>query len=49
VGQGDLNDGNPASPAISDDRLYLKGAKYLWCVAEKKTALKDGADQAGKK
>lgn len=36
IGQGDLNDGNPSSPAISDDKLYLKGAKYLWCVGEKK-------------
>ena len=36
LGQGDLGDGNPASPAISDGKLFLKGAKYLWCVGEKK-------------
>lgn len=32
LGQGDLNDASPASPAISDGKLYFKGAKYLWCV-----------------
>jgi outer membrane protein assembly factor BamB len=36
LGQGDLGDGNPASPAISDGKLFLKGVKCLWCVGEKK-------------
>jgi outer membrane protein assembly factor BamB len=28
----DLGDGSPASPAVADGRLYLKGRRYLWCI-----------------
>ena len=34
LGEGDLGDNNPASPAVADGRLFLKGAKFLWCVGE---------------
>ncbi len=30
-----LNDHFPASPAIVNDCLYLRGVKYLYCIAEK--------------
>ncbi len=35
VGKGDLGDGCPASPAVADGRLYLKGQKFLYCVGKK--------------
>jgi len=28
----DLGDGGPASPAVTDGRLFLKGRKWLYCV-----------------
>jgi len=31
----DLGDPSPASPAVADGRLYLKGRKWLFCVAAK--------------
>lgn len=31
----DLGDPNHASPAVSEGRIYLKGEKFLWCVAMK--------------
>jgi outer membrane protein assembly factor BamB len=31
----DLADESPASPAVADGRLYLKGRKMLYCVGEK--------------
>lgn len=30
-----LEDGNYASPAISDGRIYLKGVKFLYCLGKK--------------
>jgi outer membrane protein assembly factor BamB len=35
IGTGDLNDGGAASPAVANGRLYLKGAKYLYCIGKK--------------
>jgi outer membrane protein assembly factor BamB len=32
----DLGDGCPASPAVSDGKLFLKGRKALYCIAAKK-------------
>jgi outer membrane protein assembly factor BamB len=31
----DLGDGSPASPAVADGRLYLKGRQYLYCIGKK--------------
>jgi len=31
----DLNDGSPASPAVANGRLYIKGARYLYCIGKK--------------
>jgi outer membrane protein assembly factor BamB len=31
----DLKDGSPASPAVANGRLYLKGARNLYCVGRK--------------
>ncbi len=31
----DLGDPCPASPAVSDGRIYLKGQRYLWCIGAK--------------
>ena len=31
----DLGDGCPASPAVADGRLYLKGRQYLYCIGKK--------------
>jgi outer membrane protein assembly factor BamB len=36
LGVNSLEDGNYASPAISDGRIYLKGVKYLYCIGGKK-------------
>ena len=35
VAKNDLGDGNQASPAVSDRKLYIKGQKYLWCIGNK--------------
>jgi outer membrane protein assembly factor BamB len=35
LGANDLGDGSPASPAVADGRLYLKGRRYLYCVGKK--------------
>lgn len=35
LGASSLDDGNYASPAISDGRIYLKGVKFLFCVGTK--------------
>jgi outer membrane protein assembly factor BamB len=32
LGTSDLNDASPASPAVAHGRLYIKGAKYLYCI-----------------
>jgi hypothetical protein len=31
----DLGDGSPASPAVANGRLYLKGARHLYCIGKK--------------
>lgn len=31
----DLGDGCPASPAVADGRIYLKGKHYLFCIGKK--------------
>jgi outer membrane protein assembly factor BamB len=31
----DLGDGSAASPAVAGGRLFLKGARYLWCIGKK--------------
>jgi outer membrane protein assembly factor BamB len=31
----DLGDASPASPAVSEGRIYLKGRRYLWCIGRK--------------
>jgi outer membrane protein assembly factor BamB len=31
----DLGDGSPASPAISEGRIHLRGRRFLWCVGKK--------------
>jgi outer membrane protein assembly factor BamB len=35
LGSSDLGDASPASPAVADGRLYLKGRRYLYCVGKK--------------
>ncbi len=35
LGTGDLGDGSAASPAIANGRLYIKGAKSLYCIGNK--------------
>src|SRR5262249_7747876 len=30
----ELGDGSPASPAVANGRLYLRGRRYLWCVGQ---------------
>lgn len=32
LGVNTLGDANRASPAVAGGRLYLKGARYLWCI-----------------
>jgi outer membrane protein assembly factor BamB len=34
LGAGDLGDGSAASPAVAAGRLYLKGKKFLYCIAD---------------
>jgi hypothetical protein len=31
----ELNDGFDASPALVDGEIFLRGQKYLYCIAEK--------------
>jgi outer membrane protein assembly factor BamB len=31
----DLGDGSPASPAVADGHIYLKGRRYLYCIGKK--------------
>jgi outer membrane protein assembly factor BamB len=31
----DLKDGSSASPAVANGRLYIKGAKFLYCIGKK--------------
>ena len=31
----ELNDGFDASPALVDAEIFLRGYKYLYCIAEK--------------
>jgi outer membrane protein assembly factor BamB len=35
LAKNDLGDGCPASPAVADGRIYLKGRQYLYCVGKK--------------
>jgi outer membrane protein assembly factor BamB len=35
VGSSDLGDPSPASPAVADGRLFLKGATTLFCIGRK--------------
>jgi hypothetical protein len=35
LASSDLGDGCPASPAVADGRIFLKGKKYLWCIGVK--------------
>jgi outer membrane protein assembly factor BamB len=32
----DLGDSGPASPAVADGRLFLKGRKWLFCIGSKR-------------
>ena len=31
----ELGDGCPASPAVAEGRIYLKGRRYLYCIGAK--------------
>lgn len=33
LGTSDLGDGSNASPAVADGKLFLKGRRFLWCIA----------------
>jgi outer membrane protein assembly factor BamB len=35
LASNDLGDPSPASPAVADGRIYLKGQRYLWCIGAK--------------
>jgi outer membrane protein assembly factor BamB len=35
LGKGELDDGSPASPAVAEGRIYLKGQRFLWCIGKK--------------
>ncbi len=35
LGQGDLGDPGPASPAVADGKLFLKGRQFLFCIGKK--------------
>jgi outer membrane protein assembly factor BamB len=35
LAMNDLGDGSPASPAVADGRIYLKGRHYLYCIGKK--------------
>lgn len=34
VAKNDLQDANDASPAVADGKIYIRGAKYLWCIGK---------------
>jgi outer membrane protein assembly factor BamB len=34
VSLNDLQDGNDASAAVADGKIYIRGAKYLWCIGK---------------
>jgi outer membrane protein assembly factor BamB len=31
----DLGDASPASPAVADGRIYLRGRQFIWCIGKK--------------
>jgi outer membrane protein assembly factor BamB len=35
LGSSDLRDASPASPAVADGRLFLKGQRFLHCIGKK--------------
>ena len=35
LGTSDLSDNSNASPAVAQDKLLLKGAKFLYCIGKK--------------
>jgi outer membrane protein assembly factor BamB len=35
LGSSDLGDPSPASPAIADGRLFLKGRQFIYCIGKK--------------
>lgn len=35
LGRSDLGDPGPASPAVADGRLFLKGRQFLFCIGKK--------------
>ncbi|MDG2122586.1 MAG: PQQ-like beta-propeller repeat protein [Verrucomicrobiales bacterium] len=35
LGESDLGDASAAAAAVSDGRIFLKGARYLWAIGEK--------------
>jgi outer membrane protein assembly factor BamB len=35
LARNDLDDGGPASPAVADGRILLRGRNYLWCIGKK--------------
>ena len=35
LGTSDLGDGSDASPAVAGERLFLKGARFLYCIGKK--------------
>jgi outer membrane protein assembly factor BamB len=37
LGTSDLGDGSAASPAVANGRLYIKGAKYLYCIGTRRS------------
>jgi hypothetical protein len=37
LAKNDLDDGFDASPALVDGEIYLRGLKYLYCIAETRT------------
>ena len=37
LGTSDLGDGSASSPAAAQGRLYLRGARYLYCIGKRGT------------
>lgn len=35
LGKSELGDGGPASPAVADGKLFLKGRRFLFCIGKK--------------
>jgi outer membrane protein assembly factor BamB len=35
LSKNELGDGSPASPAVADGKLFLKGRRFLWCIGKK--------------